>query len=281
MVRKVHYCWFGSSLPPQVAENIADWQRLNPEFEFCEWNDKNSDITDYPYAQQALAERRWSFLSDVVRLQKLYEQGGFYLDTDVELIKPFRLLEHESDCLIMGYIQNCALGTAVIYSPPAHPVIGDVLEEYKHIRSGCWPVNNRVFTHYFINNLPDFLLNGQRWKSDKHKISIYPKEYFEKPAWQREQGFSIHHCSGSWTKSNSQPTNFTTRKLTASYRITWLTRQLRSFRRIFSSEYRDVYFNALLLRRRKTLRPDWLDEARRVAFRSPKSASPVSLQAGK
>ena len=32
-------------------------------------------------------EKKWAFLTDYIRLKVVYEHGGIYLDTDVELIK--------------------------------------------------------------------------------------------------------------------------------------------------------------------------------------------------
>ena len=197
MIKKVHYCWFGGKLPANVAANVEKWKRLNPDFEFCEWNDGNSDVSAYAFGRRALEQKRWGFVADIVRLQKLHAEGGVYLDTDVELIRPLNSLAEEGGSLVMGYMYGCALGTAVIYSPPGHPVIAEVLEEYHRIRPETWPVNNTVFTDYFLNRVPGFFLNGRRWKSEAARISLYPKEFFEQPAFVRERGLSIHHFSGS------------------------------------------------------------------------------------
>lgn len=37
MVKKIHYCWFGSELPDSVKRNIEHWAKLNPDYELCEW----------------------------------------------------------------------------------------------------------------------------------------------------------------------------------------------------------------------------------------------------
>ena len=54
---------------------------------------------DNLYARQALESGGYAFVSDYVRLKVLYEYGGIYLDTDVELLKPL------DDLLVFkGYI---------------------------------------------------------------------------------------------------------------------------------------------------------------------------------
>ena len=37
--------------------------------------------------KQAYEAKKWAFVTDYMRLDIIYEHGGIYLDTDVELIK--------------------------------------------------------------------------------------------------------------------------------------------------------------------------------------------------
>ena len=46
--------------------------------------------------QEAYAvKKKYAFVSDAVRVKALYEMGGFYLDTDVEVFKSFDELLNE------------------------------------------------------------------------------------------------------------------------------------------------------------------------------------------
>jgi mannosyltransferase OCH1-like enzyme len=245
VIKKVHYCWFGGKAPANVAANVEKWKRLNPDFEFCEWNDGNTDISAYAYGRRALEQKRWAYAADIVRLQKLVAEGGFYLDTDVELLRPLSALAEEADYLVMGYMYNCALGTAVFYSPPGHPLLAGVLEEYHHIRPGLRTGINTIITDYFLNHVPGFLLNGRRWKSEDSKISLYPKEFFCQPAFVRERGLSIHHFSGSWIPRNEGKA-FQVRGGGTSHKIKWLKRKVRTFLALRHSEYLRAYVRALV-----------------------------------
>jgi hypothetical protein len=246
VVKKIHYCWFGSVKPPPVEANLAKWKELNPDFELCEWNEQNIDVSDYEFGRRAQQQKRWCYLADVIRLQKLHDEGGFYLDVDVELIRPLNVLETEADYLIMGYMYDCAFGTAFLYSPPRHFVIKDILKDYQCVRSDSSPTSNSVFTDYFINKLPGFLLNGRRWKSEEHKISLYPKEFFEQPAFVRRRGVAIHHAAGSWIPVNrGSAFRPNTMAIGYSHKIKWLKRKLRTLKGLFRSEYREAYFKAL------------------------------------
>ncbi len=95
--KKIHYCWFGgNSLSSEVRECIASWRRFCPDYEIIEWNEKNFDVDCIRYTADAYRDRRWAYVTDYARLKIVYEQGGIYLDTDVELLRPLDpLLENK------------------------------------------------------------------------------------------------------------------------------------------------------------------------------------------
>ena len=85
----IHYCWFGRNPLPEVAEKcIASWRRFLPDYEIKEWNEINFDVNIIPYTQEAYDARKYAFVSDYARFWILYNFGGLYFDTDVEIIKP-------------------------------------------------------------------------------------------------------------------------------------------------------------------------------------------------
>ena len=95
--KKIHYCWFGgNSLSSEVRECIASWRQFCPDYEIIEWNEKNFDVDCIRYTADAYRDRRWAYVTDYARLKIVYEQGGIYLDTDVELLRPLDpLLENK------------------------------------------------------------------------------------------------------------------------------------------------------------------------------------------
>ena len=88
--KKIHYCWFGGKPKPKLAERcLKSWKKYCPDYEIIEWNEGNFDVSSAPlYVRQAYKAGRWAFVTDFVRLKALLEQGGIYMDTDVEVIKP-------------------------------------------------------------------------------------------------------------------------------------------------------------------------------------------------
>ncbi|MBR6575962.1 MAG: hypothetical protein IKK73_02405 [Akkermansia sp.] len=242
MVKKIHYCWFGGDMPDSVKRNVEHWAKLNPDFEICEWNESNVDINKFEFGRKAAKCGKWGFLADIVRLEKLIEQGGVYLDADVELIRPFTpFIEEEK--LIMGYMYDCALGTAVLYSPPGHPYLKDILHSYHHIKPDACPVNNTIFTAFFINQVQNFLLNGREWENEL--CHIYPKETFEQPAFIRTHGMSIHHCCGSWRKAFNSQFSFFPNSNILKHAFKWASRKWRTWQALQDNEFTTCYKAAL------------------------------------
>ena len=88
--KKIHYCWFGRNpLPESALKCIASWRKFFPDYEIIEWNEDNFDVNSIPYTAQAYEAKKYAFVSDYARFKILYEHGGIYFDTDVEVIKPF------------------------------------------------------------------------------------------------------------------------------------------------------------------------------------------------
>ena len=52
-------------------------------------DESNFDDGGNRYFQEALAAKKWAFASDYARLKVLIEHGGVYMDTDVEVLRPW------------------------------------------------------------------------------------------------------------------------------------------------------------------------------------------------
>mgnify|MGYP005749722427 CR=1 FL=1 len=85
----IHYCWFGGNPLPELAVKcIESWKKYFPEYEIKEWNENNFDLNCCDYVREAYEAKKWAFVSDYARFWILYNYGGLYFDTDVEVIKP-------------------------------------------------------------------------------------------------------------------------------------------------------------------------------------------------
>ena len=90
MIPKViHYCWFGGKpLPPLAEKCLASWRKYLPDYEIRRWDETNFDVEAHPYTRDAYAAGLYAFVSDYARFKILFENGGVYFDTDVEVIRP-------------------------------------------------------------------------------------------------------------------------------------------------------------------------------------------------
>jgi mannosyltransferase OCH1-like enzyme len=85
----IHYCWFGKKpLPPLAQQCLSSWRQYCPDYEIILWDESNSSKYFNTFCEQALREKQYAFVADCVRVKALQEFGGFYLDTDMLLVKP-------------------------------------------------------------------------------------------------------------------------------------------------------------------------------------------------
>lgn len=112
--KRISYCWFGQSpLPNKVKQYIDSWQRMCPDYEIIQWNESNYDVNKIPFIRDAYKEKKWAFVADYARLDIIYQTGGIYLDTDVELLKSLDPLMEEKIFLAIeksGLWINTGLG---------------------------------------------------------------------------------------------------------------------------------------------------------------------------
>ena len=87
MIPKViQCCWFGGPKTKLALKCRASWERFAPEWEIREFQ-LPSDLPKF--VSDAVAARKWAVVSDWARMRALFDEGGVYLDYDVELIRPF------------------------------------------------------------------------------------------------------------------------------------------------------------------------------------------------
>lgn len=86
----IHYCWFGPKPIPELElKCIESWQKFLPEYKLMFWNEETFNIAEHQFAKQAYENKYYAFVSDLVRAHVLFEYGGIYLDTDLEVMPGF------------------------------------------------------------------------------------------------------------------------------------------------------------------------------------------------
>ena len=127
----IHYCWFGrGKKSPLIKKCIRSWKRKCPDWQIIEWNEDRFDVKSTLWTQQAYEDRKFAFVSDFVRLKALYEMGGVYLDTDVQLLKTLdTFVEHNA---FVGFENKISVATCVIGAQAKNQIIGTWLNWYSN-----------------------------------------------------------------------------------------------------------------------------------------------------
>lgn len=186
MIPKViHYCWFGGKpLPESALKCIASWRRFLPDYEIKEWNESNFDINAIPYTSEAYSAKKYAFVSDYARFKILYENGGLYFDTDVEVIKtiddiiergPFMGFEVDADKENKGV--NPGLGLAATSNMKIYK---DIIDSYtaRHFINADGSFNETTIVKYTTDILIRHGLDNCPGIQIIDGINIYPAEYF-------------------------------------------------------------------------------------------------------
>ena len=202
----IHYCWFGGNPLPELALKCIDsWKKYFPDYEIKEWNESNFDLNSCDYIKEAYQSKKWAFVSDYARFKILYEYGGLYFDTDVEIIKDMtKIVETGS---IMG--TEPTGGIAPGLGLGANPGLGlykEILDYYDTIHF-ILP-NGNLNQQTIVKYTTDILLKHGELNSSAiteiEGIKIYPPEYFCPQNYYTgemnitENTCSIHHYTASW-----------------------------------------------------------------------------------
>lgn len=206
MIPKViNYCWFGNKRKPkEVRKCIESWQRFCPDYKIIEWNEKNFNISSNKFTLSAYQNKAWAFVSDYVRLKVIYDNGGIYLDTDVELLKPLDpLLDNKFYIGIEQFDGRCNTGLG-FGATKNNNIVKLMLDEYKGLvfreenkkKLACPILNDKVIKKIgYKNNDEITKING---------ATIYPARFFDPISTGDTQNllssdsYSISHYFASW-----------------------------------------------------------------------------------
>ena len=210
----IHYCWFGNGkMPPLFKKCIESWKKYCPDFEIKCWSEENFDINQNRYVKEAYEAKKWAFVTDYVRLKVLYDCGGIYLDTDVELIKPLGDLIKERG--FMGFDENGVMCTGLGFGcEKGNDLVGELLKDYDDIpfklEDGSYDLTPCPDRN--SNTLKKLGMDITNHSQIFMGIKFFPREYFCPMDYisgkikKTENTNSIHHYSASWTSKTSKRT---------------------------------------------------------------------------
>ena len=205
----IHYCWFGrNTLPDDVREYIATWKKYCPDYEIKEWNESNFNINCCSYVKEAYNAKKWAFIADYARFFILYNYGGIYFDTDVELLRPIDTLVENGnfmglECHGNGVAIAPGLGLGAVSGLPLYKRILDVYDNL-HFKNADGTFNTKTVVEYVTEIFKEQGYIPENKLVKVYGIYIYPVEYFcplnsvTGKISITEKTYSIHHYAGSW-----------------------------------------------------------------------------------
>ena len=209
--RRIHYCWFGRGPMPELAlKCIISWHKYMPNYEYKLWNEDNFDISSVPYVKEAYESKKYAFVTDYVRLFALYTEGGIYMDTDVEVLKPYDDLLGLSG--FTGYEGSKQLPpvTGTMASETGNIWVKEQLDAYNGIHfileDGTMDTTTNTTRISEIMKKGGFVQNGE--KQVYKDMHIFPVEFFCPRQTTGEffltgNTYCDHHFMGSWRETNN------------------------------------------------------------------------------
>lgn len=197
----IHYIWLGGKpKPPLVNICILSWREKLPDYQIIEWNESNLDLDKIARENRFFAECRkrhmWAFMADYLRLKILYQYGGIYMDTDMQVCKSLEPLLDQS--FFVG--NEDLLGTiscGIIGASGSHPLIARLMNFY-----------DQEIWKEFVWTIPSIITKVIEEGKDTEGLSVFPPEYFYpypfrtvfQPDCITERTYTIHWWAGSWAE---------------------------------------------------------------------------------
>lgn len=204
--RTIHWCWFGHGNKNQLVEKcVNSWRRHMPDWTIKEWNEDNFDIHCNRYVEEAYANKKWAFVTDYVRVYALYHEGGVYMDSDVEVLKPL-------DCFLTlpaftGRDSVNGSLTGTMGSERGGQWVKDLLDDYSSRRfvKEDGSLDTRTNVEYCDERMIPL---GLVFEDEEFEIPGYvklfkqevfcPKSFKSRTYAVTENTFTIHHFATSW-----------------------------------------------------------------------------------
>jgi glycosyltransferase involved in cell wall biosynthesis len=215
--KTIHYIWLSNDEKPQNIQEFIDKNYKLNFFNNGGWdikiwgmNDFPEEVKNNPWFISTIKNKNWASCSDYLRAWIIYNYGGFYFDSDIEVIKPIpKDWIHEKE-IIFGYQYDGYLECGIFGAAPENIYIKKILDWYNKEFNPEWMIINKS------NTLPE-PLNSAKLKiytapnlwtnllfNDIQKINPLPpdilsaKDYLNNEIKISDDTITIHHFSGSW-----------------------------------------------------------------------------------
>lgn len=208
----IHFCWLSDEpYPERIQKCLDSWKMKLPDYEITCWDTKNFDINICAWTKQAFACKKYAFVADYVRFYALYNYGGIYLDSDVEVLKSFDDLLNKK--CFWGYEYTGLPEAAVVGCESKMLWLQIAIQWYEthHFMNDDGSYNQiiapLVFKYAFEKFYGVFLLDDGKLHSDSdYEIFSYegfsPKNCFNGKIFTTDSSYTVHHFNSAWLKKS-------------------------------------------------------------------------------
>ena len=200
----IHFVWVGKKEKSELTNKcIESWKKYCPDYEIMEWNEDNFDTSSNHWTKLGMETKNYALVADVVRTKVLYDFGGVYLDTDVEILKPIdELLRYNA---FLGYESKHWFSSAVIGAVKNHEVLKYAVKRFD--LTGDIKFNTNALTvHAFsviVKRLYGIKINGKTKVLDNNIALLasdyfFPQHYITNKTVMTNNTYIIHYYYSSW-----------------------------------------------------------------------------------
>ncbi len=210
----IHFCWLSNDeYPPLIQKCIDTWKEKLPDYEFIHWDTNRFKLEDNIWVKQAFETKKYAFAADFIRLYAVYNYGGIYLDTDIEIVKSFNdLLERP---YFVGAEGEGIIEAGVFGAEKNADWLKKCLDYYegKEFIKDDGTFDTLTLPRIMMSQISQIKtfkevgpndINSKQQHIDNDMIYMFPKDYFcaknhgtgviEKTA----NTYSVHHFAMSW-----------------------------------------------------------------------------------
>lgn len=183
--KKIHQIWLGGEVPSRVLELTEKIKKFHPDWEYKLWTDKDVDSLSFFNKKLYDLHDNYGTKSDILRLEILFKEGGIYLDTDFDIVRPFdEILGGVEFFIGVGQVEhpevlNSILGSTarnelvhqLIINMGKESIIDKVVEDYPHTGRGeTFTITGPYYLSHMIFNYMS--------EHPNHRNVVFPTEYF-------------------------------------------------------------------------------------------------------
>lgn len=249
----IHLCWLsGDPYPRKIQFCIDTWKKLCPDYDIMLWDTNRFDVNSMPWVKQAFDAKKYAFAADYIRLYAVYNYGGIYLDSDVEVLKSF------DDVLDLPYFVCQEIGPgglelAAFGAEQGMSWVKTAMDWYekrdfiKEDGSMQLEVQPLIMKH-FLSETYQWTLISEKEEvvREDDKLCVLPCDWFNAHPFCDKKGdgviypvtkntHCIHHYAGQWREIKSGPIHSLLSKL---FNINWINQRVNERVHLYGKFYK-------------------------------------------